>query len=50
MLDEMVYKFNNILMMLSQIDILKYIERHVENNDKDPKFKVIDRVRISKQS
>ena len=50
MLDEMVYKFNNILMMLSQIDILKYIERYFENNDKDPKFKVIDHVRISKQS
>ena len=44
MLDEMVYKFNNILMML------KYIERYFENNDKDPKFKVIDHVRISKQS
>ena len=45
MLDEMVYKYNNILMMLSQIDILKYNERYVQNNDKDPKFKVFHYVR-----
>ena len=45
MLDEMVYKYNNILMMLSPIDILKYNERYVQNNDKDPKFKVFHHVR-----
>ena len=45
MLDEMVYKYSNILMMLSPIDILKYNERYVQNNDKDPKFKVFHHVR-----
>ena len=51
-LDEVVYKYNNtyrtIKMKLVNVNRSMYIDFNKESNDKDPKFKIGDVVRISK--
>ena len=51
-LDNIVDKYNNTYHRATKIKPLDgktstYINLHVENNDKDPKFKVGDHIRVS---
>ena len=53
MLDDIVNKYNNIVhrtIKVKPIDVTSdsYAEYNEDSNEKDPKFKVGDRVRISK--
>ena len=52
-LDDIVHKYNNIYhtaIKMKPVDVKTntYIDSSKEVNDKDPKFKIIDTVRISK--
>ena len=52
-LDDIVYKYNNTfhrIIKMKPIDVKSdsYTEYNVDSNEKDPKFKVGDHVRISK--
>ena len=49
-LDDIVNKYSNTYHRQNEVDANPntYTDFHVENNDKDPKFKTGDQVRISK--
>ena len=52
-LDDIVKKYNNtvhssIKMKTKDVTDIKYVEYSEETNKKDPKFKIVDNVRISK--